>query len=327
MIDRPTPTSGSWTGCWRPRTSASGSARHWMDVARFAESHGYEQDYDRPFAYHYRDFLIRAFNAGHALRPVRPLAARRRRAGARRPDGDGGDRVPRGGGLPHAAHRGRVRVGPVQRAGRHGLHDRRGVPGPLGRLRPLPRSQVSIRSPRDDYYRLAAAFTTTIRSEIDVAMGPGAKPAKVQVTAEGFPHTKHHADDAASRTSIRRRMCCSGATSHQKKGEAAPGVIRVLTGGKDDGALARGAVPRLDAVPAIARCVAGAWLTDPVGRAGRLAARVIVNRLWQHHFGRGIVATPNDFGAQGDRRRIPSCSTGWPPSWSQDGWRLKRIHG
>ena len=37
-------------------------ARHWMDVARFAESHGYEQDYDRPNAWHYRDFLIRAFN-------------------------------------------------------------------------------------------------------------------------------------------------------------------------------------------------------------------------------------------------------------------------
>src|SRR5262249_34746812 len=37
-------------------------ARHWLDVARFAESHGYEQDYDRPFAYHYRDFVIRALN-------------------------------------------------------------------------------------------------------------------------------------------------------------------------------------------------------------------------------------------------------------------------
>ena len=33
-----------------------------MDVARFAESHGYEQDYDRPFAFHYRDFLIKALN-------------------------------------------------------------------------------------------------------------------------------------------------------------------------------------------------------------------------------------------------------------------------
>ena len=62
-------------------------ARHWMDVARFAESHGYEQDYDRPHAYHYRDYLIKAFNrdqpfdefvqwqlAGDEVAPGDPLA-------------------------------------------------------------------------------------------------------------------------------------------------------------------------------------------------------------------------------------------------------------
>ncbi|MEM7396794.1 MAG: DUF1549 domain-containing protein [Verrucomicrobiota bacterium] len=37
-------------------------ARHWLDPARFAESHGFEHDYDRKFAYHYRDFVIKAFN-------------------------------------------------------------------------------------------------------------------------------------------------------------------------------------------------------------------------------------------------------------------------
>ena len=37
-------------------------ARHWLDLARFAESSGYEHDYDRPFAYHYRDFVIKALN-------------------------------------------------------------------------------------------------------------------------------------------------------------------------------------------------------------------------------------------------------------------------
>jgi hypothetical protein len=37
-------------------------ARHWLDPARFAESHDFEHDYPRPFAYHYRDFVIRAFN-------------------------------------------------------------------------------------------------------------------------------------------------------------------------------------------------------------------------------------------------------------------------
>ncbi len=37
-------------------------ARHWLDPARFGESHGFEHDSPRPFAYHYRDFVIRAFN-------------------------------------------------------------------------------------------------------------------------------------------------------------------------------------------------------------------------------------------------------------------------
>ncbi|HEV3029204.1 MAG TPA: DUF1549 domain-containing protein, partial [Planctomycetota bacterium] len=62
-------------------------ARHWLDIARFAESHGFEQDYDRENAYHYRDFLIQAFNrdlpydrfvqwqiAGDELAPSEPLA-------------------------------------------------------------------------------------------------------------------------------------------------------------------------------------------------------------------------------------------------------------
>ena len=61
--------------------------RHWMDIARFAESHGFEEDHDRPYAYHYRDFLIKALNqdmpydqfirwqlAGDELAPGNPLA-------------------------------------------------------------------------------------------------------------------------------------------------------------------------------------------------------------------------------------------------------------
>src|SRR5262249_48342537 len=37
-------------------------ARHWLDVVRFAESHGFEHDYDRPHAWPYRDFVVRALN-------------------------------------------------------------------------------------------------------------------------------------------------------------------------------------------------------------------------------------------------------------------------
>src|SRR5262249_44277556 len=38
-------------------------ASYWLDLARFAESHGFEHDYDRPGAYHYRDFVIKALNS------------------------------------------------------------------------------------------------------------------------------------------------------------------------------------------------------------------------------------------------------------------------
>ena len=43
-----------------------------------------------------------------------------------------------------------------------------------------------------------------------------------------------------------------------------------------------------------------------------LTARVLVNRFWLHHFGRGIVDTPGDFGNSASAPVIPSCSTGSP---------------
>ena len=44
--------------------------RHWLDVARYADSNGFEHDYDRPNAWRYRDYVIRAFNQGHSVRPL-----------------------------------------------------------------------------------------------------------------------------------------------------------------------------------------------------------------------------------------------------------------
>jgi hypothetical protein len=67
-------------------------------------------------------------------------------------------------------------------------------------------------------------------------------------------------------------------------------------------------------------------MTDPDAGAGQLAARVIVNRLWQHHFGRGIVATPSDFGAQGDRPTHPELLDYLAGELIRGGWRLKPLH-
>lgn len=68
------------------------------------------------------------------------------------------------------------------------------------------------------------------------------------------------------------------------------------------------------------------WISDVDHGAGNLLARVIVNRLWQHHFGRGLVATPSDFGSQGARPTHPKLLDYLAGKLVEEGWKLKSIH-
>ncbi len=68
--------------------------------------------------------------------------------------------------------------------------------------------------------------------------------------------------------------------------------------------------------------LARAIVTD----AAPLTARVIVNRVWRHHFGRGIVETPSDFGAQGERPSHPELLDDLAARFLEHGWSLKWLH-
>ncbi|WP_373652508.1 PSD1 and planctomycete cytochrome C domain-containing protein [Schlesneria sp. DSM 10557] len=68
------------------------------------------------------------------------------------------------------------------------------------------------------------------------------------------------------------------------------------------------------------------WLFDREAGAGNLAARVMANRLWQHHLGRGIVATPSDFGTRGEPPTHPELLDWLAQELVRHQWELKPLH-
>jgi hypothetical protein len=65
------------------------------------------------------------------------------------------------------------------------------------------------------------------------------------------------------------------------------------------------------------------WITDP---KNPLTARVMVNRIWQWHFGQGIVATPDDFGTRGERPSHPELLDYLASRFIEGGWSVKKMH-
>lgn len=101
------------------------------------------------------------------------------------------------------------------------------------------------------------------------------------------------------------------------KGAVTPGGIAALRGVRADFGL-DGAADDAQR----RRCLAD-WIASP---GNPLFARVMVNRLWQHHFGVGLVETPNDFGFNGGRPSHPELLDWLAAELIRNDWSLKRLH-
>jgi hypothetical protein len=99
------------------------------------------------------------------------------------------------------------------------------------------------------------------------------------------------------------------------KEEVPPGLMQILYSGDAQAATSGVTTGRRTALANL--------LADP---QNPLTARVMVNRVWHHHFGRGIVGTPSDFGLRGDRPTHPQLLDWLTSEFVRSGWSLKSLH-
>jgi hypothetical protein len=147
-------------------------------------------------------------------------------------------------------------------------------------------------------------------------------PPKVLVSTEGLKAVRLHTqgEDFLPETHFLRR-----GDPAQKEGVAGQGYLQVLMA-EPEREKRWAAAPPPGSRTSHRRRALAEWLTDVEHGAGRLLARVIVNRLWQYHLGRGLVATPSDFGTRGERPTHPELLDWLAAELVRNGWRLKPVH-
>ena len=281
--------------------------RHWLDVARFGESHGYESDNERPTAWTYRDAVIRALNedmpfdrftrwqvAGDTLKGEDALAQALTgflTAGSTVTNVDGVDR---------------------EKAMYDKMDDIVSATGSafLGLTIGCARCHDHKYDPisQRDYYRLVGFFLPGKPADRDLPIGDKGNTVKALTWNGG---------------NTRKNPLLSRGDVEEKEGDVGSGVLTVLSPAGSD---LTNWIRETENKSGDGRQGLARWLTDVDKGAGALLARVIVNRLWQHHFGIGLVKTSNNFGSVGDRPTNQELLDWLATELISGGWRLKPIH-
>ena len=297
--------------------------RHWLDVARYADSDGYEADADRPTAFKYRDFVVRAFNDDMPFDQF----VRWQIAGDELAPGDEQARTATGflaAASSLMSKNGTAREREERRYNE--MDDMLSTTGSavLGLTVGCARCHDHKFDPisQRDYYRMLSAFAGARRdpppkSAPGNGQTPKFGPNDYAQPAEGVT------EDAAE--PVESYLLHRGDV--EKKSERVTlGFLTPLTPAPDAGAATRWRQRPEGAKTSHQRAALARWITDVEHGGGALAARVIVNRVWQHHFGQGLVRTPSDFGTQGDRPSHPELLDHLASEIVRNGWRLKPLH-
>ncbi|HEV3303234.1 MAG TPA: DUF1549 and DUF1553 domain-containing protein [Planctomycetaceae bacterium] len=105
--------------------------------------------------------------------------------------------------------------------------------------------------------------------------------------------------------------------------EVVPAALRILCDGPS---VLKVSPPYPGSTSSGRRLAFARWLTAPASRASALLARVMVNRIWQRHFGTGIVGTPDNVGLSGTRPTHAELLDYLADEFVASGWSVKHIH-
>lgn len=353
--------------------------RHWLDVVRFAQSNGYERDDEKPHAWRYRDYVIKAFNedkpfdrfileqlAGDELDDATLdsiIATGFYRVGVW--DDEPDDKVA-------AVYEGLDDI--VRTTGEAFLgltigcarcHDHKFDPIPqadyysllsfVRNVAPIGKDKSHTHWEMDP----TAIFTPLVtRESLDQweqkrkLLADQKAELEKQLSAEGTPKEKQEElkkqigeldkqmkpawEMALSVREIgakprETRILIRG--SHLTPGKAVQPAFLTVTDSPNPKLLSPETAPGSSLVQTLRsqgvqpttrrRRVLAEWIASP---DNPLTARVIANRLWHYHFGRGLVSTPNDFGRTGQPPTHPKLLDWLASDLTENGWSLKHLH-
>jgi len=285
-------------------------ARHWLDVARYGEDQAHTfQARKYPQGFRYRDWLVRAFNDDMPYdRFVQEQIA-----------ADLLDLPDRRDNMPAL---GFFALGPVYYGDPKKLdqYDDRidtmsrgflGLTVACARCHDHKFDPISTR----DYYSLTGVFASTDYVEAPLVSAEEVEKAKKALTEDQkkkkvtpqYPFA--HAIKDIGKTDMKVHIRGNPNTL----GDIVPRRFLAILGGDDSKPFAKGS-GRLELAQAIAS------KTNP------LTARVLVNRVWKHHFGKGLVRTPSNFGKLGDRPTHPELLDHLATQFMASGWSMKKLH-